>query len=301
LQTVSDRRLPPKDLIDRVGWVVRDERPATVFLARGAEQWQLIKSLLPEGWDWVGKRGLDFGCGAGRILRHAADEQGAEFWGCDTDPRSIDWLSQHLSPPLHLLRNAEWPPVALPDEYFDLIWAFSVFTHIMDPWSAWLVELHRMLKPDGRLIATAFGPGHSAFGEEPISEEIVGMNVLFPGADWDMGGPLVVHSEWWLKEHWGRAFEILDFLVGDPQGTPPLYGQSALVLRKRRPSVSVKELETVDLANEREWSALRQERNTLVRDAAWLRNQVDSYAGSRSWKLTAPLRRVGALMRREQG
>ena len=31
----------------------------------------------------------------------------------------------------------------------------------------------------------------------------------------DSGGPFVFHSEWWLREHWGRAFEI-DFLERGP-------------------------------------------------------------------------------------
>jgi SAM-dependent methyltransferase len=298
---VPSRSLPPKDLIKRVGWVVRDEQPADVFLARGAEQWRLIHSLLGEQESWTGKRGLDFGCGVGRILRHAVREQGAEFWGCDIDERSVDWLRSNLSPPLHVLRNGESPPLDLPDEQFDLIWTFSVFTHLTDSWSAWLVELHRLLKPDGRLIATVFGPGHNSFGVEPVSEEIIGMNVLFPGARWDTGGPLVLHSRWWLEEHWGRGFEILDFRIGDPNGDPPLYGQSALVLRKRPVAITVQELERVDIADEREWAALRQQAGSLRREAAELGEQLNVYANSRSWKLTAPLRAIAEQVRRRRG
>jgi len=293
--------MPPKDLINRVGWVVGDERPTEVFLARGAEQWRLIQSLLPEDWEWSGKRGLDFGCGIGRILRHAAEEASAEFWGCDIDAPSVEWLKQNLSPPLHVLHSGEWPPLELPDEHFDLIWAFSVFTHLTAPWSAWLVELHRLLKPDGRLIATVFGPGHTSFGTEQVTEEIVGMNVLYPGASWDRGGPLILHSHWWLEEHWGRAFEILEFRSGDAAGKPPLYGQGVVVLRKRPGSISVEELERIDRADQREWTALRQQADSLSRDSAWLRTQLDVYAGSRSWKITAPLRRVGERLRRLRG
>jgi SAM-dependent methyltransferase len=295
------RPLPPKDLINRVGWVVGDERATDVFLARGAEQWRLIKSLLGEDWDWRGKRGLDFGCGIGRILRHAAEEEGAEFWGCDIDEPSVDWLAANLSPPLHVLRNGESPPLELPDEHFDVIWAFSVFTHLMDPWSAWLMELHRMLKPDGRLIATVFGPAHTEFGGEPVSEEIIGMNVMYPGASWDSGGPLVLHSRWWLDEHWGRAFEILHFRIADQDGSPPLYGQSALLLRKRPGSVTVAELERVELADAREWAALGQQARSLRREAMGLNEQVNVYANSRSWKLTAPLRAIAVQLRRLRG
>lgn len=88
-----------------------------------------------------------------------------------------------------------------PDGQFDLIFAFSVFTHLVDSWSAWLLELHRVLKVGGLLIVTVFGPGHSSVGEEPVGEEIIGMNILYPSATWDLGGPLVLHSEWWLRAH----------------------------------------------------------------------------------------------------
>ncbi len=206
----------------RVGWVVGDERHDELFGPRGREQWGFIRSLLPAGYELAGRRALDFGCGVGRILLPAAeDEPLAEFWGCDIDAPSIAWLEQHHSPPLHVLRNGERPPLALPDAHFDLIWAFSVFTHLTDAWSAWLIELHRLLKDDGVLVVTVFGPGHSSFGAEPVGEEIVGMNVLFPGARWDTGGPLVLHSQWWLQEHWGRAFEIVSFRSGDSSGGRP--------------------------------------------------------------------------------
>jgi cyclopropane fatty-acyl-phospholipid synthase-like methyltransferase len=45
-----------------------------------------------------------------------------------------------------------------PDGYFDLVYAISVFTHITHEWSAWLLELHRILKPEGLLLATFCGP-----------------------------------------------------------------------------------------------------------------------------------------------
>jgi hypothetical protein len=32
------------------------------------------------------------------------------------------------------------------------------------------------------------------------------MNVLYHQRDWEIGGPAVLMSEWWVREHWGRAF-----------------------------------------------------------------------------------------------
>lgn len=286
--------LPPKDLIRRVGWAVNARTPSDVFEERGRAQWRFVKSLLGDDWSFTGKRTLDFGCGVGRILRHAAVEDAdGEFWGCDIDARSVEWLRGHLSPPLHVFQTGDWPPMPHPDSSFDLIYAFSVFTHLVDSWSAWLLELHRVLEDDGLLIATVFGPGHSWFAEEPVAEEIVGMNVLYPSAAWDAGGPLILHSEWWLRAHWGRAFEIVELRVGDPSGQAPLFGQGVVVMRKRPGTFTTRDLERPEPDEPRELDAIRQNVSSLRREVA--RHAV--YLSSRSWRLTAPLRAVGRVLR----
>jgi SAM-dependent methyltransferase len=279
----------------RVGWDVFARHPADVFEERGSLQWQLVKELVGEDWGFAGKRVLDFGCGSGRILMPAiADEPEAEFWGCDIHAPSVAWLREQVPvPPERIFQTAELPPMDQPDGRFDLIYAFSVFTHLLDSWSAWLLELHRVLADDGLLVVTVFGPGQYTFGEEPVSEESVGMNVLYPSALWDTGGPLILHSEWWLHAHWGRAFEIVSLRLGDQGGAPPLFGQGVLVMRKRPGSHSVEELERPEPGEPRELLALRGNvlslRREIVRHAIVL--------NSRSWRLTAPLRAAARRIR----
>jgi ubiquinone/menaquinone biosynthesis C-methylase UbiE len=94
-----------------------------------------IERLLPTDWSWEGRRVLDFGCGPGRTPRHFLDEaEHAEFHGRDIDDRSIAWLSEHLSPPLHVFQNSEAPGLPLPDGFFDLAYGLSVFTHLGEHW-----------------------------------------------------------------------------------------------------------------------------------------------------------------------
>jgi SAM-dependent methyltransferase len=290
---VSNRR-PPEKLIRRVGWVVGAERPEDVFEDRGLEQWGLIKSLMPGAASVSGMRILDFGCGVGRILRAAVSQNpDAEYWGCDIDEPSVTWLARDLGQRARVFQSDAWPPLAAADGYFDLAYAFSVFTHLTDSWSAWLVELHRVLKQDGILIATVVGPGLTSHGDEPVSEDIVGTNVLYPSASWDTGGPLILHSEWWLRAHWGRAFDVLDFRVGDPGGSPPLYGQSVLVMRRRDEDVTAEQLETAEPDEPREIAALRQNVASLRREIA----RHTGVYGTNSWRFTAPLRAAANFAR----
>lgn len=197
--------LPPVDLVTRVG-TVEGADPFDFYLREGAAVRARIERLLPAGWDWTGKRALDFGCGSGRVLRHFLElDPGPELWGCDIDQGSIAWLQANL-PALHTFRNELLPPLPIADGFFDLIWATSVFTHI-DRWSEWLLECRRVLAPGGLLIVSWLGEGiWEAMVGEPYRPEAVGITVL---RHWQLGGAWVFHSEWWLREHWGRAFDVL--------------------------------------------------------------------------------------------
>jgi SAM-dependent methyltransferase len=284
----------------RVGWDIHGD-PAQVYERRGQLQWRLIKSLWPGDWSSEPRRVLDFGCGAGRIVRHAlVEDPELECWGCDIDANSVRWLREHLSPPLHAVQVDEWPPTPFEDSGFDLVYAFSVFSHLVDSWSAWLLELHRILADDGVLIATVFGPGAVQYGQVPIAEDTSGMNLFKPGTPWDDGGPLVVHSEWWLRSHWGRGFEILALHPGDPTAAEPLFGQAVLVMRKRPVPLTREALERPEPGEHRELLAARENVATLRGEVEELRRENEVFATSRSWRLTAPLRRMARAGRHKR-
>ena len=255
---------------------------------RGRAVKEALLGLLPVGWTWEGKRVLDFGCGAGRVLRHFLDEAsgGAELWGCDTHEPSVRWVEAHLCPPLRVALTGAAPPLPWGDGTFDLVWAVAVFTHLTDSWAAWLVELHRILAPGGLLIATFIGEGASQDTRQgdPWDENRIGMNVLCCGREWDAGGPLALHSPWWVREHWGRAFDVIDLR---PHGFTGPGGQGVAVLRRRDVALTEEDLERWAPDEPRELEALKYNRVQLARELEGLR-------ATRSWRLTAPLRRFNS-------
>ena len=317
--------LPPHELLQRVGRIDAPDVGGT-YEAIGRQCRARLERLLPDDWSWEGKRVLDFGCGAGRTLRHFLDEATrAEFYGCDIDGASIAWLNEHLSPPLHVFHSGEHPSLPQPDAFFDLVYAFSVFTHLTDEWAGWVLELHRVLKPQGLLVATFLNEPHwKEFGQGAWDEDRVGMNVIKKWNTWDAGGPIVFHSEWWIREHWGRAFEILSIELRDPDEPE---GQGAALLRRRpdrlrvadleRPGDDPRELHTLM----RNIEQLHQEAGDLFEQLSGvtashqhlaadverlqaelrrLETELAEVSGSRSWRLTAPLRSIAALLRRQR-
>jgi SAM-dependent methyltransferase len=253
--------MPPLPLANRVGSLAEAEDSYAFYEQVGADTRKRILRMLPAGYELEGRRLLDFGCGAGRTLRHFLDEAGsAEIWGCDIDHESIDWLQHNLCPPLHVVRNEAAPGLPFEDGHFNVIWAVSVFTHLADDaWAAWLLELHRVLADDGILIATTIGPHHSErFAKEGWEEDRIGMNALRHRASWEKGGPMVLHSTWWLRAHWGRAFEILEIVLGSTHRW--------LAMRKRDVTLTVEDLERPEPGEPREFTAMRHHVRQLRRE-----------------------------------
>jgi SAM-dependent methyltransferase len=322
---------PPYHLGSRVGSLDEADDPWAYYDALGTRAKRSIMAALPPDWSFESKRVLDFGCGAGRTLRHfIAEADVAEMHGCDIDHESVAWLEANLSPPFHVFANGDTPPLDRPDDFFDLIWVVSVFTHLVDTWADWLLELHRVLRPGGLLLATFMGRGMSELiAQEPWHEDRVGMSVLRYGESWDVGGPMVLHSPWWLRAHWGRLFAIVDIhedgFAVDHDGP----SQGLVVAKKdERSAVDREALDRPDPHEPREAIALRHGQRRLLDEVAGLRRhrdgllvQIDAdrdaiqsvdalrayiaelehratvVESSRSWALTRPLRRLAAVAR----
>jgi SAM-dependent methyltransferase len=329
---------PPLELRRRVGSFADAESELALYEQVGRETHDLIVSALGPKRPLAGRSVLDFGCGAGRTLRHfLAGPPLGELWGCDIDRPSIEWLRENFRDRVTLRTVDEEPGLDAPDSRFDLVYALSVFTHLSDHWAGWILELHRVLRDDGLLFATFLGPEFACeLAGQQWEEGATGFVVLGAGAPWDEGGPCTITSSWWIREHWGRAFEVLALEPGGMTSTGQAR-QGWALLRKRAVELAPADLERVNPDDARELVALQCGQKAVMRDDARRRKQLDQriatleaelaahaselrsaaagcaeletelarvrqqlevvYA-SKSWRLTAPLRNLVSERRR---
>jgi SAM-dependent methyltransferase len=101
---------------------------------------------------------LDWGCGVGRVTRHITTfEPGALVYGCDINEHMIEWDKKNYHGISFSIINNFTPTLYAPC-FFDLIYGLSIFTHIKAAeQQEWIMELHRILKPEGILLVTTQG------------------------------------------------------------------------------------------------------------------------------------------------
>ena len=148
--------LPPRRLRARAG-----EPGAHAFVESGRQTAADLAALVRgAGREPVDLRSvLDFGCGAGRVLPHFAEQAPeAACMGCDVDEAAIRWAARHH-------RRLGWsltsfqPPLPFADGSFDLVYSVSVFSHLGGGLAAlWLDELRRVLAPNGLALLSVHGP-----------------------------------------------------------------------------------------------------------------------------------------------
>lgn len=131
-------------------------------------------------------RVLDFGCASGRVLRHFAAQSKAQVWGSDISDDHVTWCNKYLSKKMVVFQNTSIPNMPIEDNFFDIIYAMSVFTHIESFETSWLCEVRRMLKPGGIAYITV----HDESAWERMPKE------------WGVGKALLQHPDFdrkWLK------------------------------------------------------------------------------------------------------
>jgi SAM-dependent methyltransferase len=151
--------LPPARLRAQIGPSHADAR---AFLESGRLQAGLIRELLSESGRSIEDLDalLDWGCGCGRVLRHWSDLGRTQVFGCDINPRMVEWCRGNLAF-AEVAVTGLAPPLPYAESSFDLMYAFSVFTHLTEELQhEWMQECLRVLKPGGFLLMSTMGEGY---------------------------------------------------------------------------------------------------------------------------------------------
>jgi len=177
---------------------------------------------------------LDFGCGCGRVTRHLVAE-GVRVQGVDWNPAAVAWCRQHLEgdffvgtlePPLELRDGAPFDLI-----YFDLIYAFSVLTHLtVELQVAWLEELAAKLDGGGLLVISTHGEACSGLLSEVEARSFSSGSVVVR-APYAAGTNVCAayHPPGSLESLLPRSLTVERFVAEGALGNPP---QDLWVLRR---------------------------------------------------------------------
>jgi SAM-dependent methyltransferase len=194
-----------------------------------------------------GTRVLDFGCGWGRMLRFfLRDVDQANLWGLDPGRFLIN-ACRRTNPWCQFVEGRRMPPSPFASGYFDLIYSYSVFSHLSEAaHRVWLDEIQRILRPGGLLVATTWQREHIQRSEhlrsaDPSSrsawhQDLAAIWLDNPHwlAEYDAGRfcyqPYSVETHPWsydqgvsyygeacipeqfVRSEWAAAFDVLEFI-----------------------------------------------------------------------------------------
>ncbi len=201
------------------------------FLTAGQRAAESLTALLAKNDIRIEQcdRILDFGCGCGRVIRHLRHLP-AELHGCDSNPVGVEWCAENL-PFGDFAVNALESPLTYDDSSFDLVYAFSVFTHLPLPLQThWMHELRRVLKPGG--VAVISLHGDAMLGRMTRAERADYRAGRFVVRGGDLAGTnhcATFHPPQFVRTVLADGFEVLDMAPEGAKGNPP---QDAWVLRR---------------------------------------------------------------------
>jgi len=207
--------LLPNDLLMYL--VVHSIDPKS-FLEEGKAGVEMIKSVLDEnGIDLMSMKNiLDFGVGCGRVFRWWQEYSSIlTFWGCDINPDLINWCRNNLTFGNFSINSLQ-PPAIYNNSQFDLIYLFSVFTHLTkETQEKWLDEFSRILNPGGILLVSVHGDFHAKYLPKECIEEYEknGFYVMTKNAE---GENLCAsyQNENFCEKLFSKYFKILNYYPG---------------------------------------------------------------------------------------
>jgi 2-polyprenyl-3-methyl-5-hydroxy-6-metoxy-1,4-benzoquinol methylase len=188
----------------------------------GAAHARIIEKLIREKLAEKPVRLLEWGCGAGRILRHLNHVDHWDVNGVDVDQEPVSWCKKYL-PEMNVSLSEFSPPLCFETESFDVVYHYSVWTHLSHEMiEIWIKELKRVLKPGGIMIATTHGDAYLPMllsEEQQLFKqgEIVSRNQIAEGQKYFLS----FHPESRMKELLSQFFSSVEHWPASPTSVIP--------------------------------------------------------------------------------
>ena len=125
-----------------------------------AEVEEMIEPAVPERLRWLvelldahpGERIVDLGCGTGTVLATIAERHELDLVGLDSSIAALRTAALHLDASSRLLAQADLArSIPLAETSVDRALCHNVLECLPDP-AALVADIHRILRPDGRLV-----------------------------------------------------------------------------------------------------------------------------------------------------
>ena len=215
---------------DREGYYGNDH---FAYWASGLYDWLNLRKAACE-LHQAPQRYLDIGCASGRVLRHAALDPGVTAWGCDISRRHVDWCNAFLPENITIFQNTSIPTLPLESNSFDVVSAYSVFTHIESFETTWLAELRRILRPGGIAWLTIhsdhtlikMAPDWPLYGAVATHPDFAAINaeremhsdrMIFRWHNSKSYSSNVFYRRPYIQKVWGRIMKIKRYINEFPQ------------------------------------------------------------------------------------
>jgi len=230
----------------------------TKYWMSGLSDALMLKELVKIYCQQPIKNMYEFGSSTARVSRFfpILFPEVPKFYASDLNIHHVYWLEKFLSPLYSNyipFVNTTLPQLPFPDNYLDLIYAGSVFSHSDHFENTWLLELSRVMSPNGICILTThtekrwdqikyqnnfrnkllkrfnFSFEYGGYiSDEIFNKPMKEGKVILYDKNYPSYNTMTFHKTSYIKNEWGKFFDIFDIIDGGHG-----MNQEAIILKKK--------------------------------------------------------------------